>query len=1461
MFKLRRIWLDSVGPPDARFDPLTVELTDAAGDPTDSVLWLINGGGKGVMLKLIFSVLRPDRVHLIGADRSHLKTGITPFVLASDTSYVALEWQAVDGRRVVTGAIFEWANRAISQDTSKLTKTWFSFTPRLSSLSFETLAEFAREDGRRVNRRGFLSRLRAYDDDQGLNIVIEEGRARWLQRLEALHLDPALYGYQLEMNKDEGGVEKLFQFKSDRDFVEFLVELTADAEQLDQVSANLAQLAAKFRDLPSSKLELAFVEGALRRLEPLAECELARREASTRRDAAAGDAAGALASFGARLNETKERHDTLEERVATLDEERKGHETARLTLSKQAAELRRRSAQFAVSAAEAALAAREQEATDAATRRDAWAASEIILACRSLEGERTELELESNRAELAATPLRERVQAAADALAARLTAELVAARDGVEVAREDAERAKTAAQEARDRGTDARLAQAAAKRDRSDAERALERIEADRETLRVAGAIGADQSAASALAQAEKELGAAEQRLDEIEALRGAAEEQLTALNQAETNRARKQDAAERRRTDLTAQRDELTELRRQLEADERLIALAEGPPNLALDGPELAGRLRAAAADAERSLVEQLAASAEDRTLLLALNDAERGLLPGGADLEQALRLLRQARIACTSGWRHLADALSAHERDQLLISRPELGGAVVLTDPASRERAEAVLAEASLAARTVVPVVTSDDLRDLGERELFIVPPSKALYDYSAAAESRAEIEWRLDQARTKEQEHTAERDQNCALVEQLSRFLSRDPFSRLADLGNQLAGVEAQLLELAAQAEGDQAQLTQKAGELRQLAAERNEVEGKLRLLAAQLPRFQQLAEAEETLEELHAQIEQAEASEREQTARIERAQAAAREADANYSNAVDLAADRRSSAERLAAGLAELAHEPTGPADHSVPVEELRRSYERQKALLERATSGSELAERLRGVGERLTEQLLLRQELPEPVVLLAEELVTSPDAADRSARRAALQRAERHVREAGAAVGKAGAELTATSKELEAAATIADRSGVALPVEPTDPAEAEQLRLEAEAGQQQAQAAATAAQKKLSELRQELTEAGLEIERLGNWCGTLSDALGERPAKTDAPRPFPGSIEQAGVRHETVLRELRAAAEQLRTAETAVEERTEDLRTFVLDAAYDSLSGPIRDRLGRDRADVIAAAAPQLHQKLKLRVLTLSNDIEEMGRDKQMAVSQLAGVVDDAIKNLRQAARLSRLPETLPDWGGQDFLRIQAHRPDSDEDLNARVSGIVDQIADGEVQLRGVELLVAALERVVGRDGFNTTILKPKAAGVERVSITEFSSKTSGGQGATAAILLYCTLLGLRARHHGINPEARAYTTLLLDNPFGKATASSLLRKQRAVAAAMGVQLVYLTGVSDFGAIAEFPNTVRLRNDAELRKNLRCVRIAEIHREQLLPPLNDGANAQVAAARSHRGDTEQLEFQP
>jgi hypothetical protein len=117
---------------------------------------------------------------------------------------------------------------------------------------------------------------------------------------------------------------------------------------------------------------------------------------------------------------------------------------------------------------------------------------------------------------------------------------------------------------------------------------------------------------------------------------------------------------------------------------------------------------------------------------------------------------------------------------------------------------------------------------------------------------------------------------------------------------------------------------------------------------------------------------------------------------------------------------------------------------------------------------------------------------------------------------------------------------------------------------------------------------------------------------------------------------------------------------------------------------------------------------------------------------------------------------------------------------------------------------------------------------------------SGGQLLTAAIALYCTMAALRANDRG-QAKLRHAGTLFLDNPIGRANATYLLELQRAVADALGVQLLYTTGLFDTTALAEFPLIIRLRNDADLRMGQKFISVEEHLRPGLPRPDEEEAD--------------------
>ena len=173
------------------------------------------------------------------------------------------------------------------------------------------------------------------------------------------------------------------------------------------------------------------------------------------------------------------------------------------------------------------------------------------------------------------------------------------------------------------------------------------------------------------------------------------------------------------------------------------------------------------------------------------------------------------------------------------------------------------------------------------------------------------------------------------------------------------------------------------------------------------------------------------------------------------------------------------------------------------------------------------------------------------------------------------------------------------------------------------------------------------------------------------------------------------------------------------------------------------------------------------------------------------------------------PTASRDWSGQQFLRIRFD--DLDEAaLRHALGEVVDRTAEQQVAGKSAGRGATAWRcccagvRAAMPKGVRVEMLKPDAVlRTERLRVAQIRDVFSGGQRLTAAIVLYCTMAALRAhqRGHGRRPHAGV---LFLDNPIGRASAGYLLELQFGVARALGVQLVYTTGLFDAGALNAFP---------------------------------------------------------
>ncbi|MFJ8650580.1 hypothetical protein ACIRNI_31290 [Streptomyces sp. NPDC093546] len=1528
MYELSRVRLYSIGPAGARYADTVLDLRGVGAPvphpaPTQAeffeeepvgpprrpapagVLFLENGGGKSVLLKLIFSVMLPGHRNTLGGASSGV---LRKFLLADDCGHVALEWQhTLTGELVVVGKVSEWRGRQVSNDPRKFAEAWYSFRPG-PGLSLDSLpvaeatsvrppAEgVSGAQGRRRTMKGFRDALteagKAYPH---LEVYWEEIHDRWNEHLGDLGLDPELFRYQREMNADEGEAAGLFAVKKDSDFTDLLLRAVTDTRDTD----GLADLVSGFGNKLGRRAELTaerdFTAGSVDLLGRIVEAADTRARARDVHAGAERRTRTLARRLSARAAEERGRAATLAEQVTTAADTVTEAEQARARASLIAAELAYRHASLALTAAEKGAAAQRRELIDARTLHSAWQATEVVLRHRAAADRSARVSAAIREAERDAAPaLAARAKAAADLVRALHAA----AEDGERQANEEEERSAALQEAAETAHRDATAAATEAQRARSEAGHLRQRLaEVEQETAEAVRAGWLDDTApdadparaALAASDAEKTTVAAWDAARE--AARAAAErarEAAATESRAELAAARAADAAqaaenayqaERRAAASIAAEERLAELLSLPGAapsaasvvpaprrgdgdssDEDAPANAGGPgtgtgSRPADQGPltaeeldryadELRDLLDQGIAAAERKLFELRTAAADDSRILGALGDG--GLLPPGPDVLATVEFLGEQGIPALPGWRYLAQAVDPADHAAVLAARPELVDGVVITDPVSYARAREALAGAALLPRSAVAVGTAAALlapvpgpADT-DTDVFLVPPNPAMHDEHAADEERQALRARAA-ARDEEIRALAARlTGDRSLAARIGSWRADCPPGMLTELAEAAAAarVAAEAAEAAlAEARTVRAEAEEAAADAARVRDERQDAAQRARRVADALAglafRLRERTGWQTRLRELADEAAEHEA--RAQTC-LERARAA----DEDRRAAQRAADDAHRTARALRAERSEIAGAPENLPEEDgdaprVPLAALREAYRAASQLYEKVGVGADLrAEQARAESDK-SAALAELDRLTNKVRTRAEQLLQSTDGADGPSRQAAAARAESLVQMLETRASEASEKLGRLRGEAERLAPADGESHTELPEEllPTDADHAQSLLRSATADLAARTDELDAARASHARLVQAHHAAEDAAGGFDETAALLRDLLRDHAAEEEpqAPEPYPGSLEEARQSAAEARRSLRGCAQDLSAAEAAVREACDVLIRHANSTRYEQVRTPARQQIRELPAAALPEHAAKWAEAFAPRLRVLTDELAQLERNRDSIVDRLRGLVESALTTLRSAQRLSRLPEGLGEWSGQEFLRIRFEEPDQ-ATLTDRLGEVIDEATSAAVKknsdLRrdGMSLLLRGVQAALQPKGVAVEILKPDAVlRAERVPVGQMGDVFSGGQLLTAAIALYCTMAALRSNDRGRDKHRHA-GTLFLDNPIGRANATYLLELQRAVSDALGVQLLYTTGLFDTTALAEFPLVIRLRNDADLRAGLKYISVEE-----------------------------------
>ncbi len=1396
MWTISRIRLDRIGPTAARFLDVTLDLRDDGGLPLDTIIWLRNGGGKSTVLSLVCALIRPYRRDFLATASTgkHLED----YVLGADTAHVIVEWSGPQGRRLVTGAVYEWADRTQpadpNRDHDRLNARWYAFSPADGRAELDLLP-FGEV------QKDFVAAVRDLDAIPGCGVAVTDRADRWRRLLDDHGLDTEIFTPILQMNATEGGIEGQFQFRNADQFVQYLLELIVDPEVPGQVAEILEGVRAGLADRPELLADLTFADEAIPRLRALATARderAAAADAVARQEGAARELAGALAAAAAHSHAE---HESGAERARRHEEEAAAHASAGGAARATATALRHHASALRLAAAEADVARLAEHERTAGEQVAAWRATPAVHALREAEQRVAALAEQLAAATEEAEPLRERRDRAAAGYATALQRSIDAVDEQVDHLRAGAEADAEQERAARVRGEEARDERARLAAALSAAQDALASLDRDLAAAVAAGHLTTGETVRAAVGRHADADAAAAAASENTDAERRALVEERRGLQQRAGGLAAARATAEQERGRAAQRRRELQGRADDLAHDERLRGLGGGETlDPVVEAGDLGDALATAIARTERRRVELAVDGAEDERALAAL--AATGLLPGGLDLVRARDALERAGIAAATGWGYLAETVPAARHAAVLLAAPALASGLLVHDerdlPAARE---AVLA-AGLRPTSAVVIATTAELAavEAGGTHPFVVPPAPALIDRAAAGEElTARERARADRAGT-DDALAAELARDTDLLRRLRRLREDCPPGTLDALAAEEATATARLTDLTAQARLVDGAADALGERERALDDGRTTAERTRRAAAAALGTLAGLAPREEDAAELRRRVATLPA----EIADCARTVAAESDAEADHRRLAAAALDHAGSLLRTAAtqrtDLAALG-EVRAADGPETSVNDARAAFGSARAAYDREVSGSALASSLteaRRALERARDQV---GELPAPVRTAARDLLDTADGHDASARTAATARTDTTHARARTALADATAEARLARAEVGPHRVLAGTDlpatrGEALAAAATADAEAQE-HLRCHEGSAAAAAAVVAAQ------------AGARDR------ATAMRHLGELlPAKPEPDRdPFTGPAEDARAAVDRTREALDAATAAAARSRRAVDKLGQETALWAAEDRFAGVKPPVRDRFrASDAAEDLLSGAERLADDLDLLAVNLRGRLDELEEHKGVVVTAMVGMVRQALKSLQRAQALSELPDSLGEWAGQRFLDVgpRSSVETADAVLRERCSRLVDTLtARGVPVPRGHELLWQATSAVVGEGNWKAKVLKPSTTfALERVSV-ERMRKWSGGEKVTISLLLFCMVAKLRATGRGRDQPGLG--ALPLDNPLGKANYVVFLNLQRKVAAANGIQLIFLTGVGDMKAVGRFPNVIRMRN--------------------------------------------------
>lgn len=1428
MPQLLRLRFVSLGHPQARMEDLVLDFQGPDGQPSDSTLWLRNGGGKSSILNLFFTIVRPHRGEFLGGKAEAKQRSLTDYILVGDRAVAAAEWQldpaadslGVESERFVTGVFNERSDG--SRDLRRL-----FFSCRVSDdnpeSTLDNLPLYASSNGARARRTlgAFREAWRSLRDQAPhLAVTDTENQREWQDVLEAARIDPELFSYQVRMNQREGGADELFRFAEPEDFVDFLLELALDPALGNRVGRNITAFRRELLQRREKLLpERELVTGLLSRMGVVRDIQQRRERLRVHLGEMRDDLGGLDQLATLRLEELRAEIEEFEQKrskyITAADEHRRQASNKRA----RAAQLRQHGAKLRLEKLKDEHEQVQKEWQAAQRLAKIWAAAVPLRRALKFENKAADQRRSLEKRETEHAPLRAELRASATQLASALSFRSQEHRKSLDEARKTESAAREEASDYRAQAHEAGKLQSKAETQAKNFREKLSGFRAKQTQLVREGVLGADEAAEVCVAWWTAKTEDYDQAIARIEAEIKHVDRELDAL-------AKSLDVAAEVVSDRKSDRHKLVDLFERAKLDR--AALEEDPVlRRALELESIdADRISTDAVHtveqevktAQRVVVEARLAVADDEHA--ALHIEEHGLLPPSSDTQHIVEYLG-SRLGgqAWSGWSWIQANIPKQDARDAVRKAPSLAQGVVVR-PDDFERAIEILDEAGVEPDGPVLIVATDAQAQAPELPGVVAGPKEtAWFDRDVAQRRLTELRVTLEQQQRSIQTAEAQHVKLTRSCEALRSFRDRYEVGWFAQAEQDLRDAEEREVE----AHKDLLELQ----EQRKLKAQRQkELERQGRDQVRELEKARATMRRVNEFVEDYAGPSATWQSELQETVR--RAEQHGEEVRqwGDMAEAADVrATEASSSAQRHGEEARVLESEHDGleyvegdfdakPGD----LDALRGRYRLLCNRYEEKVGADALLALARQNDDNAREERsrlakLLSEEITDTVVQENLDKLTELDTVeqlreDAEVSASSLQGKMGNLK---GRIDPAEQAVQETEKALDAFEILPPLRRVPGTPELAE-ADATTLEREAELHRDTAnseQEKANEAMQGVEQLRDRVAQVERSAERLSTLREDYADLL-------DVAANLPGAKVLPATLEESILSsQLRKLADDLRQARSEWQQMDTDrgsaastLRAFAAGPDFERLDAPWLLRLQEHDDSALEDASEKLCAQLELRRDVLEEQISGIERHRAVLVDELHAVAEEGMKLLRQASSLSKLPDHVPGIGGAHFLRIQTREPDEPDERRARLAELIDELVDGKRDLGGVDLVQAAVRRLARP--VQVRVLHPDPALDRRtVSIPEMA-RSSGGEQLTGAILLYCTLARVRGRSRGLS--RRASSILILDNPIGRASRIRFLELQRDVARAMGVQLIYTTGVNDHEALRALPNVIRLRNE-------------------------------------------------